>query len=247
MLTDKITLVTGAGTGLGMAVVRRFLKEGARVYGAGARTEKAEPAEGFTFLECDVSDEEAVRRVCDTVGRQEGRIDAVVTVCETLFRGGVTEISVPLLEAANRAICLPPMLFTKYAVPYLKKSENPSITHDIPMTAYMTEQNYLNSSYNVSLVNYTRQCPTQIRPIRVNAILFGILTDHLLTEEELDFYRKPEQLAKIPAGRLGQSADVAGVNAFLASDKARYLNSGAWAVDGGYYTMNPRSMGNNGV
>lgn len=241
-------MVVGASTGIGLATVRRFIAEGAYVYGVGEDCSAfAELKEQFTFLKCDVTLESDIERVCAEVADKHHTLDSLVTVASKLFRGGVTQVDAALIEEANKHICVMPMLFTKYCTPMLKKSANPSITHDVPMSAYMTELDYLNSSFSTAVINYSRQACSQIRPIRVNTILFGIMTDHLLTPEEVAVYDTPEHLAKIPAGRLGKGSDVAGVNAFLASDKARYLNSWACAVDGGYYTMNPRSMGNNGI
>lgn len=247
-LENKIALVTGASTGIGLATIEKFLAEGAVVYGTGAESAKVNDIKGkFTFLSCDITNPKAIEEVCSRIEEEQGKLDILVTVAEKLFRGKVVEVSADDIDEANNHIVKAPMLFTKYCNDMLHKSHNGSIIHDVPIAAYMMEKDYLNSSYNTALINYVRQSCSQIRPVRVNAVLFGIIKDHLMTDAEIAVYEKPERLSKIPAGRLGESIDVANVNAFLSSDKARYLNSGAWTVDGGYYTMNARAVGNNGI
>lgn len=247
-LENKIALVTGASTGIGVATVKKFLAEGATVYGTGIKSDKVSDITGkFTFIPCDVTNPKEIENVCGRIEDEQGKLDILVTVAEKLFRGGITEVSPCDIEEANKHILIAPMLFTKYCNNMLHKSDNGAILHNVPISAYMIEKDYLNASYNTALVNYVRQCSSQIRPVRVNAILFGIMKDHLMTPDEIAVYEMPERLVKIPAGRIGESIDVANVTAFLASDKARYLNSGAWTVDGGYYTMNARAVGNNGI
>lgn len=247
-LENKIALVTGISTGIGVATVKKFLDEGAVVYGIGTKSDKLNDIKGkFTFLPCDVTKPEEIKNVCDKIEEEQGKLDILVTVAEKFFRGSVTDICPCDIEEANKHILIAPMLLTKYCNNMLHKSDNGAILHNVPISAYMMEKDYLNASYNTALVNYVRQCSSQIRPVRVNAVLFGIIKDHLMTPDEIAVYEQPERMAKIPAGRLGESTDVANVNAFLASDKARYLNSGAWVVDGGYYTMNARAVGNNGI
>ncbi|MEG1448126.1 MAG: SDR family oxidoreductase [Oscillospiraceae bacterium] len=248
MLNNKIALITGASTAIGLATIEKFLGEGATVIATGKKTDEINKfSSNFSFIECDITSEESIKKVCEQVEKEHEKLDCLVTICEKRFRGGVTDINSDEFIEASKHIVMAPILFTKFCNEMLHKSENPSITHDVPMDSYMTEKDFLNSSLNTSVINYTRQCAPQIRPVRINSVLFGIIKGHLRTDEEIAVFETPERLAKIPAGRLGEPMDVANLNAFLASDKARYLNTGAWAVDGGYYTQNPRSMGNNGI
>ena len=244
----KIVLITGVETGIGKATAERFISEGAFVYGVSTQSNQVvDFGENLKYIILTSKKEEEICDVVTLIEKEQGHLDSLITIGEKWFRNTIATVSAKDIEEANYYNLELPMLFTKYATKLLKLSTNPSITFDVPMSAYMTEANYLNSSYAVALINYTRQATSQIRPIRCNSVMFGIIKDHLLNEEELAVYNTPERLAKIPCGRLGEPKDVSGVNYFLASDKERYLNSGAWSVDGGYYTMNPRSMGNNGI
>jgi len=248
ILADKVALVTGASTGIGRATIHKFMQEGAIVYGVGASSDEIMSITGdFTFIECDPTSEESVKQVCCEVREKIGKLDILVTVAEKMFHGSVLEVNASIIEEANRYICLAPMLFTKYCYGMLKESTNGSIAYNIPAAALMMDKNFLNSIYNVAIINYTRQCCSKLSPVRVNSILFGYMEDHLLTAEEISERSVPEKLAKIPAGRLGDSIEVASVSAFLASDKARYITGSTYTADGGAFTAFSRSMGNNGV
>lgn len=244
MLSNKIALITGASSGIGLATVEKFLNEGATVIGVGPKTKEISNISGnFTFIECDVTNTYEIDKIHTLVEEKVGKLDSLVTVCDKSYNGSCADITSDLFDKASKHIVMSPMLFATKFSDLLHKSENPSITFDIPIAALMMEKNALSASLNTSLVSYARQCAPQFRPIRVNTVMYGIIKGHLITDEEVESYSKPEFLKLIPAKRLGETKDVANFNAFLASDKARYINSAAMQVDGGYYTLHARSMG----
>ncbi len=244
MLKNRIALITGISSGIGLATAQKLLAQGARVIGVGEappKTDDLGPA--FSFLPCDVTREDEIRSVCERVEQQHQALDILVTVCDKLYRGGVLEIDGALIEAASHHIVRAPMLFTKFLNSLLRQSAHASIIHDLPVSALMMEEDVLTASLNTAMVNYVRQSAPQIRPIRVNGVLYGLIKGHLLTPEKEEKYTSPEAAALLPAKRLGTPEDVANVNAFLASDRSSYFSSAMLQVDGGLYTMNPRSMG----
>jgi NAD(P)-dependent dehydrogenase (short-subunit alcohol dehydrogenase family) len=75
--------------------------------------------------------------------------------------------------------------------------------------------------------------------------MFGLIKDHFLAKEDEERFAKTEKKeTMIPSQRLGTCEDVANLNNFLADELSKFFNSALIPVDGGYYTTNPRSMGN---
>lgn len=244
MLENKNILVTGASTGIGLATVTKFLKEGATVLGVGPKTDAIKNlGDKFTFFECDVTDESQIKAACKKAEELFDHLDGVVTVCDKYYKGNVTSVEADTFRQASSHIILAPMLFTKYLEDLLKKASTPCILHNVPVSALLIEEDILMASLNTSIVNYVRQSTPQLRPIRVNAVMYGLIKGHLLTPEKEAKYTDPANASFLPAKRLGKPEDVANFNAFLMSDKATYINSCAMQVDGGLYTMNLRSMG----
>lgn len=244
MLENKNLLVTGASYGIGLATVKKYLKEGANVLGVGeASDEMKNLGDKFTFFECDVTDEAQIQAACKKAEELFDHLDGLVTICDKSYAGSVTEFDSAVYHKASDHIVLAPMLFTKYAIELLRKAKNPCILHDVPVSALMVEADFMMASLNTAVVNYVRQSVPQLRPVRINAVMYGLIKGHLLSPEKEAKYTDPKNAALLPAKRLGTPEDVANFNAFLMSDKARYINSAAMQVDGGLYTMNPRSMG----
>lgn len=245
MLKDKIALITGASSGIGLATVNKFLKEGATVIGVGPKTEAIENIEGnFTFMECDVTDPEQIKNICKSVEEKYDVLDSLVTVCDKSYEGSTLTIDPDIYDKASRHICLAPMLFTQYLNDMLHKSDHPSIIHDVSINALvMSNDDVMTASLNTAMINYVRQSTPLVSPVRINAVVYGLIKNHLLSPEKEAKYSTPEALEKLPAKRLGEPSDVANFNAFISSDRALYINSTAIQIDGGYYTVSPRSMG----
>jgi 3-oxoacyl-[acyl-carrier protein] reductase len=246
MLNNKVALVTGISTGIGLATATRYLKEGAKVVGVGDLTEEVKAlGDGLDYVACDVTKESDVAALSDLMAERYGVLDILTTVCDREYDGRIGEVDEAEMEQASRHILYAPMLLTKHLTDLLGKSELASVIYDLPISAFMIEKDYLASTLNVSLANYVRQATAQLRPIRVNGVMFGLIKGHMLSaEKEARFEAADPPESMIPSRRLGTPEDVANLNNFLADEVSKFFNSALIPVDGGYYTMNARTFGN---
>ncbi len=241
-LKDKITLVTGAGQGIGAATALKFAREGATVAVcdvngatadavAGACREAGACAEGFRL---DVCERAAVDAVVAAVLARFGRIDVLVN------NAGITRdarlqnmsaqqfdevIDVNLRGVFHMAQAVTaPMLAQRSGV-ILNASSVVGIHGNYGQT------NYAAAKFGV--IGFTKTWSRELGPkgIRVNAVAPGFVDTPILASVPGEVLAKMR--AQVPLGRLGQPEEIAAVYAFLASDEASYVNGAVIEVSGG--------------
>ncbi|MBJ8344165.1 3-oxoacyl-ACP reductase [Antrihabitans sp. YC2-6] len=242
-LQDRVAVVTGGGSGIGLATVRRFASEGARVVVADIdSTAGAAAAEevGGEFVQLDVTDPEAVAALFDGTAEKLGSVDIAFN------NAGISppeddSILTTGLDAWRRVqeVNLTSVyLCCKYAIPHMQRQGKGSIINTASFVAVMgaaTSQ----ISYTASkggVLAMTRELGVQFarEGIRVNALCPGPVNTPLLQEL---FAKDPERAARrlvhIPLGRFAEPEEIAGAVAFLASDDSSFVTAAQFLVDGG--------------
>jgi len=246
-LAGKVAIVTGSTMGIGAAVARRFVAEGARVvlnshvddaYAARIREELG--ADSTLFALADVSDAAAVQKMVDATLARFGRIDVVVN------NAGVNVFRDPLeLTAEDWRRCLSVDLegawnVTRAALPAMLAQGAGSVVNIASVHGHKIIPGCF--PYPVAkhaLVGLTRALGIEYaaRGIRVNSISPGlIMTEQIrawldqLPDPEAQLRREEELL---PCRRIGEPDEVAYTALFLASDEARYINATDILIDGG--------------
>lgn len=237
--TDKVAIITGAASGIGLATAKRLGQEGARIVIADLNEEKARAAADEVRAAgapdawasaCDVSREEQVEATFAGVISRFGRVDVVVNNAGLMVFKPITEttggdwlriLSVDLLGA---------FYFTKQA--FLKMKPGGAIVNVSSIHAEETEP--LVASYaaaKAALLSLTRSAALEGKPkgIRVNAILPGAVDTPMLWDNPN--VKSGEE--KIDKADVGRPEDVAAVIAYLASDDAAFVQGAAVRVDGG--------------
>ena len=242
-LDGRVAVITGAGSGIGLASARRLASEGAKVVCVDldeTSGKRAADEVGGLFVQADVTDEEAVRGMYDTAVAEFGRLDIAFN------NAGISppeddSILTTGLDAWRRVqeVNLTSVyLCCKYAIPHMQRQGKGSIINTASFVALMgaaTSQ----ISYSASkggVLSMSRELGVQFgrEGIRVNALCPGPVNTPLLQEL---FAKDPERAARrlihIPLGRFAEPDEIAAAVAFLAGDDSSFMTANTFLVDGG--------------
>lgn len=237
-LKDKVAIITGGTSGIGLACAKDFLENGAKVVISSRRdaTETAkELGENCKFVRCDVSNEEDVVNLVNETIKTFGKIDILVSNAgianDNELLNTPTEEWDKIINVNLKGV----FLTNKHVLKEMLKQEKGSIINMasiMGMVASGGSTAYCASKAGV--VNLTRSAAISYskKGIRFNAIAPGVIKTPILDgiPEE---YLAPT-IGMHPIGRIGFDHEVAKAVTFLASDDASFITGVVLPVDGGY-------------
>ena len=233
-LAGKAALVTGGTSGIGLAVVRRFLASGARVVALARRARPEIEASEALSLTCDVADERQVAEAFSRAVELVGELDVIV------LNAGISELDGGGLERMSAAT-LHRMLEVNTMGVFHGLQQAPERMRDggsIVITAsgavWWPFPDYM--SYSASKAPLLSMCSHAAmklgpRGIRVNTVSPGTIVTEMQPPDDPEARINP--LATC-LGRVGVPEDVVGAYHFLASDDSRYVTATDLRVDGGW-------------
>jgi NAD(P)-dependent dehydrogenase (short-subunit alcohol dehydrogenase family) len=242
-LQGRVAVVTGGGSGIGLATSRRFAAEGAKVVvvdlNADAGRAAAEEV-GGDFVACDVADGDAVAALFDGVAERHGRVDVAFNNAgiSPPDDDSILVTGLDAWERVHRVNLTSVYLCCKHAIPHMQRQGKGSIVNTASFVALMgaaTSQIAYTASKG-GVLALSRELGVQFarEGIRVNALCPGPVATPLLMEL---FAKDPERAARrlvhVPMGRFAQPEEIAAAVAFLASDDASFITASAFLVDGG--------------
>jgi len=240
-LTGKIAVVTGGGSGIGLAVAQRLAKDGATVVITGRRQAVLDEAvallgDGSAGIVADVSQASSVEALYASVQRRFGRIDILVASAGGGVHAPLGQITEAQIDQQFSTNVKGVVLTIQGALDLFVPGSNVVI---IGSTASMDPGPTMSiyGGTKAAIRNMVRSWVTELkgRGIRINILSPGPTNTDSLREA---FGDKAEEglaflIAKSPLGRIGEPEEIASAVAFLASDAASYINGVELFADGG--------------
>jgi len=238
----KTVLVTGAGSGIGMAAAQQFMAEGATVIATGRNLDKLEaiPTGGKGKLLCRVSnagDPTAIAELAFWIEDECGALDVLVNNAGFNYMNNPEDVEESGYQVQMDVLVKGPVFYVKHLAPLLRASDNGSVVNISSVAALVSSHGYCPYGLAKAALNkFTEDCVVQVPGIRHNNILPGFIETPILDGAYGE--GASEQLAAVvaalePIGRMGRPEEVASAILFLASDEARYINGASLVIDGG--------------
>ncbi|MCX2952648.1 MULTISPECIES: 3-oxoacyl-ACP reductase [Lentzea] len=242
-LEGRVAVVTGGGSGIGLATARRFASEGAKVVVADLdpATGKAAADEvGGLFVQVDVTDEEQVKALFQTTVDTYGKLDIAFNNAgiSPPDDDSILTTGIEAWERVQKVNLTSVYLCCKYAIPHMQANGKGSIINTASFVATMgaatSQISYTASKGGVLAMSRELGVQFAREGIRVNALSPGPVNTPLLREL---FAKDPERAARrlvhVPLGRFAEPEEIAAAVAFLASDDSSFMTASNFLVDGG--------------
>ncbi|WP_016906107.1 3-oxoacyl-ACP reductase [Streptomyces xiaopingdaonensis] len=242
-LPGRTAVITGAGSGIGLAAARRLSSEGARVVCADIDADagrRAAEEVGGLFVETDVTDPEQVGAVFAAADEAYGSVDIAFNNAgiSPSDDSSILETGLDAWQRVQQVNLTSVYLCCQAALPYMRRQSKGSIINTASFVAVLgaatSQISYTASKGGVLALSRELGVEFAREGIRVNALCPGPVNTPLLKEL---FAKDPERaqrrLVHVPVGRFAEAEEIAAAVAFLASDDSTFVNAAEFLVDGG--------------
>jgi len=248
ILDGKTAIVTGGGTGIGLAVARRYCEEGATVLICGRREGRLREAAAGTPgspgriipVRADVTLEEDILVLVRRAEEETGRLDILVNSAGLMRFGKLDEVDAGQWEMLLKTNVWAPWRFMVAALPAMKRSGGGSIINISSIAgikAFPGSGLYCMSKAALQTLSQVMAMEAASDHIRVNCICPALVEDTELSEPIFGAENVPAFWARMkalhPLGRNGHPSDIAEAALFLASDRSAWITGILLNVDGG--------------
>lgn len=244
-LKNKIAIITGGGTGIGLSCARLFGKEGAQSVIFGRREDRlhdavAEIGDTALAVSGDITRNEDIKRLVKTTVNTHGRVDILINNAGVFTGSPVHEMQDSDWDTTLNINLTGVFKLTREVLPHMMQQQSGSLIHISSILGLVATPNV--AAYNTSkgaLNQFSRSLAVEYGSsgIRSNAVCPGLIatemTEELMNDKEL----MQEWSKNYPIGRFGQPDDIAQACLFLASDESSFVTGTLLPVDGGYTAL----------
>jgi len=243
-LEGKVALITGGNSGIGLATAKRFQEEGAKVAISGRSKKTLDEAvkalgNGLVAIQADVSKLADIDKMYAEVSRTLGKIDVLFVNAGVAKFAPLADTTESLFDEQYNINVKGAYFTVQKALPFLNDGASIILNTSVVSTKGPAAGSVY-ASTKAALRSMARTMSAELigRGIRVNAVAPGPIVTPIfektgLSKEAMDQFAK-DVTGRVPMGRFGQSEEVAGAVAFLASQDASYITGIELNVDGGY-------------
>ena len=250
-LKGKTALITGGGTGIGAAIAKRFIQDGAKICITGRRQEMLDkvaqslPADRVTTCAGDVSEVEGVNRMVETTLKFGGKLDILVNNAGIDPGGTVTDLDLEIWRKVIDINLTGSFLAMKASIPHMIEAGGGSVINIsslgglrcLPgMAAYCTSKAAINMLTKQAALDYGRY------KVRCNAVCPGATRTEML-EEALSPLSEVLSTdvdgvfdcisSNVPLHRVATPDEISGICSYLASDDSSFMTGSILLIDGG--------------
>ncbi|EHY91860.1 3-hydroxybutyrate dehydrogenase [Staphylococcus saprophyticus] len=255
MVKDKVTIITGAASGIGLAIAKVFLENGAKVVLADLNEDKliqetdALKSQGYDCMpiKVNVTDEQAVKAMIDQTVEQYGRLDILFNNAGLQHVESIESFPTEKFRQMIDIMLTGSFIGTKYALPIMKQQQSGRILNMASINGvigFAGKAAYNSAKHGIIGLTKVTALETATEGITVNAICPGYI-DTPLVRNQMDDLAKERGVAVeqvledvlyplIPQKRLLDIKDIADYALFLCSDSAKSVTGQAILIDGGY-------------
>lgn len=241
--TKKLAIVTGGGSGIGLAIAAQFVQHDIYTVIVGRDEHKLRRAcedlgPDSECYSCDLSDLRAIPVMVDRIIARYGHIDILVNNAGINMKKSFTEVTDDEFQGIMQTNVTAVFALSREVVKHqLDKKIGGCIINISSMASqYGIPKVIAYTASKSAIEGMTKAMATELSPygIRINCIAPGfIATDMSAKALDADPERKAKALGRTPLGYLGQPADIGAAALFLASDAAQYITGVVLPVDGG--------------
>ncbi|WP_210136442.1 3-hydroxybutyrate dehydrogenase [Staphylococcus sp. GDK8D68P] len=255
MVKDKVTIITGAASGIGLAIAKVFLENGAKVVLADLNEDKliqetdALKSQGYDCMpiKVNVTDEQAVKAMIDQTVEQYGRLDILFNNAGLQHVESIESFPTEKFRQMIDIMLTGSFIGTKYVLPIMKQQQSGRILNMASINGvigFAGKAAYNSAKHGIIGLTKVTALETATEGITVNAICPGYI-DTPLVRNQMDDLAKERGVAVeqvledvlyplIPQKRLLGIKDIADYALFLCSDSAKSVTGQAILIDGGY-------------
>ena len=243
-LENKVAIITGGSTGIGLAITKAYLKEGAKVAIASFDEEEINFAleqlrkeydeNNIIGIKCNVKSSEDIKNAVKNTINKFGKIDILVNNAGITNANQTENVTDEEFINTFEVNTFGPFKFIREVIPYMKEQGGAIINTSSMVGSYGSAMQAAYSASKFAVNGLTKSCAKELGTynIRVNAVSPGAVMTNMVKNSTTE--EQQAMLSKVcPLGRIASPEELAGAYVYLASDEASFTTGAIMSVDGG--------------